>query len=478
MKEKMTDRMSKYAFRLGVLYSLIWFVELLDATMLNLALPSIARAFEVPALDAEWAILSFLLASTVTIFMSAWFGERFDSRRVFIVSQVIYVVSSFACGFAQNLEQLIFFRFIQGAGGGMILPLGMTMVMRVVEKRHRAKLSSSINLVSLMAPAFGPIFAAYILNLLSWPWLFFIKLPLTLLTLLLSILWLKSEPSQRSKSLDWRGAIYATFFLTTLLYVLSEVGTGRVEASTLILLFIFSSIMGVAFIWQQLRVKEPLISLAPFRNSFFAMGNIIQCASNIIILGSMFVTALYLQYGLRIDIVTMGWVMGSVSLGMVSAMPLVSRFYNKIGPLPYVVIGLMILATSMIAMCFLTADTHPVLIAAIIFAEGFGAAISTTANYIAMFSAISSKDTPAASSIYISVKHLSTCLGVALSTMSMSLGMKHFSIASFADVSAENFILPFYYTYVFLALIPFSTLFCCSFLNNKKALSYVVDSSS
>ena len=114
--------------RLAILYGTVWFIDLLDASLLNVALPSIAHAFSVEALHAEWAIIGFLLALTVAIPVSSWLGDNFGNRQIFLWSQGVYTLSSLACGFALSLGFLIGFRVIQGAAGGLLIPVGMTLL--------------------------------------------------------------------------------------------------------------------------------------------------------------------------------------------------------------------------------------------------------------------------------------------------------------------------------------------------------------
>lgn len=170
----------RYGVRLAVLYATIWFVDLLDASLLNVALPAISKSLRIDPTNAEWALIGFLLAIVMGMIVSNPASKNFGIRFVFLGAQWIYVLSSMACGFASNFLQLVIFRIFQGVGAGLAIPLGMNLIMCVMPRNKWAKTGSWMNLFSLLAPAFGPILAGYIITYLNWRWLFFIKLPLSI----------------------------------------------------------------------------------------------------------------------------------------------------------------------------------------------------------------------------------------------------------------------------------------------------------
>ncbi|MFN4174508.1 MAG: MFS transporter, partial [Parachlamydiaceae bacterium] len=151
-----------YGIKIAIIYSLVWFIDLLDASTLNVAIHSIAESFHIESIQAEWALIGFLLAMTLGIGLSSWLANRFGMKKVFILSQVFYLLSSIGCAFAFNIEALILFRIIQGLAAGMAIPLGMSSLMKALPQAKWAKTSAYMNMVTLIAPALGPIFGAYV----------------------------------------------------------------------------------------------------------------------------------------------------------------------------------------------------------------------------------------------------------------------------------------------------------------------------
>ena len=173
------DSSYRYGIRLAVIYALIWFVDLLDASSLNVVLPIISDAFHMDPTDVEWAIVGFLLSMTIAITVSHFLSDKYGTRKIFLLSQVLYIIGSIGCGFSGNLTTLVFFRLWQGFSAGLAIPLGMAVLIRSVSQIHWTLLSTNMNMVTLIAPAIGPLFGGYVTSLLGWRWIFFSKLPLS-----------------------------------------------------------------------------------------------------------------------------------------------------------------------------------------------------------------------------------------------------------------------------------------------------------
>lgn len=461
----------KYGIRLTIIYAFVWFIDLLDASTLNVALPSIAKSFHILATEAEWVIIGFLLAMTLGMSVSNWLGDRFGGRRVFLLSQILYIGSSLGCGASPSIFALIVFRLLQGAAGGLMIPLGMTTLIRTMPKKHWAKTTARMNMVTLLAPAIGPLFAGYVTTWIGWRWLFFIKIPLSILCLFLSFYWVQTSEKEKMDRFDWLGFLTSSLCLTGLLIAFSEVSQPAFNYSLLIGLLILSLVCGVLFIKIERKAKAPLIPLKIFKIPLFSFGNIIQCAANVIFLGSNFLIALYLQKGLHFGIVTTGWVMSAITPGMVFALPLVAKFYNRLGPLPFIIPGLIVLSLCMFAFIFVTPQTTPLVVALLIFCEGAASSAAQTANVTSIFSEIPPKLMGSGSSIYSLFKQISASLGVALSTTILSVGIAAKGLSS---ISSSPELLPiFHLTFFILGVIPLLALVCCRYIDNKKALAHV-----
>jgi EmrB/QacA subfamily drug resistance transporter len=471
----MTQDAVRYGIRLAIIFVGVWFVDLLDASTLNVALSPIALSLGVDPTDAEWAIIGFLLAMTIGMSISSWCGDRFSFRTVFLLAQICYIASSLGCGFSQTIHQLIFFRLIQGCAGGMTIPLAMATLLRTMPPAHWAKTSSNMNMITLLAPALGPLLAGYVTNFMGWRWLFFIKIPLSLLSLTLSFMWMRKTSDRNKARFDWWGFLCSSASLTLLLWVFSELGKQRVNNLMLSGLFLLALLFAILFIMIEKRVAHPLIPLKIFKISLFTFGNIIQSSANVIFLGANFIIALYLQNGLGKDITTTGWIMSAITPGMVLMVPIIGKFYNRLGPLPFIIPGLILLGSSMCAFMFVTPQTPPLLLAVLIFIEGAASVMVQTPNVMTIFSELPHALKSSGSTLYSLFKQISASFGVALSAMILSVGMQIKGIAITDRHLIE--VLPLYRTvFLVLGILPFLALICCRYIDNKKALQRVAAS--
>lgn len=446
-----------YGICLAIIYSLVWFIDLLDASTLNVTLPVIAQYFYVDPTDAEWTIIGFLLSMTIGISISGWLGDNYGTRKIFLLSQLIYIVSSIGCGFSPTLSTLIFFRITQGFAGGMAIPLGMSALMKAMPQAAWAKTSAYMNMVTLIAPALGPVFGAYVTSLWGWPWIFFLKLPLSIICFILSFYWVKKESISEKIKFDWPGFILGGLSLSGILWVFSE--AGRSDSIVLLITAFLSLFLGLLFLKVERKSDKPLIPLAIFKNKNFSFGNLIQSAANTIFLGANFLIALHLQQGLGLDLISTGWIMAAITPGMIIVQPLVGKFYNKIGPLPFIIPGLILLSLSTYAFALTTPQTPAYLLGLLVFCIGAASSITQTANVTSIFSGLPNKYKGAGSSLYALFKQISASFGVALSTMILSIG-----------ISSPNI---FHYCFIILGSIPALALISCRFINNKQALAHL-----
>jgi EmrB/QacA subfamily drug resistance transporter len=467
-----TQNNDLYSIQIACLFACVWFIDLLDSTILNVALPSIASSFRIDPTQAEWAILGFLLTLSASMSISQWISEKYGVRKIFLLSQFVYLISSFLCGTAATLSQLVFFRLVQGFAGGILMPLGMSLLMNTVPQRKWAVFSSRVNMVSLLAPALGPIIAGYVTAMMGWPWLFYLKLPLSALCLFLSFLWVRPDQPISRKNFDWAGFALGTMGITLILFSLSKMGQPGVSNFLSIGLFVFSLLLIAAFVQVEDRIKYPLIPMGIFRIRLYSIGNLIQCSANVIFLGSIFIIGLFLQEGLKYSIVMTGWILSPITIGMFVVLPLVAKFYNRLGPLPFIIPGLALLSCCMFAFCLISPSTHPLWIAAIIFVTGAASSVVQTPNVLSIFSEITNEERTAASAVYALLKQISASIGVALSTMVITIGLVSRQIPSLS--SAPTFaILPlFKIAFIVLGSAPLLALFLCFYIDNKKAIEH------
>src|ERR1700730_5523223 len=171
----------------SVVFVAAMFMSIMDTTIVNVALPTIGRDFSVSPTAVDSVSIAFLVSLAVFIPASGWLGDRFGGKRVLLTAIAVFSVASALCGVASNLGELVVFRVLQGAGGGLLAPVGMAMLFRVFPPAERIRASSILTVPTTFAPALGPIVGGILVTELSWRWIFFVNVPLGLLALPLRV---------------------------------------------------------------------------------------------------------------------------------------------------------------------------------------------------------------------------------------------------------------------------------------------------
>src|SRR6185312_13407019 len=156
----------------GIVFVSAMFMNIMDITIVNVALPTIGRDFHIAPTAVDGIVIAYLVSLAVFIPASGWLGDRFGGKRVLLVAIAVFTIGSVLCGFAQNMTQLVVFRVLQGAGGGMMAPVGMAMLFRVFPPAERVRAAAILTIPTTMAPAIGPVLGGLLVTSLSWRWVF------------------------------------------------------------------------------------------------------------------------------------------------------------------------------------------------------------------------------------------------------------------------------------------------------------------
>ena len=187
--------------------SLALFMEALDTTILNTAIPAMSRSLNVNPIDLKIALISYLLSLAIFIPISGWVADKFGIKRVFISALVLFTLSSFWCGFAHKLFELVIARALQGVGGSMALPVGRLFLVRIFERHEVVNIISRVVMVAALGMMLGPVLGGVITHYISWPWIFWVNIPVGILAIYLACLWLPSIPLEKVPPLDKLGFI-------------------------------------------------------------------------------------------------------------------------------------------------------------------------------------------------------------------------------------------------------------------------------
>ncbi len=253
--------------RLSIVVILGAVMSILDTTIVNVALDTLAREFHTSISTIQWVTTGYLLALAIVIPMSGWTVERFGAKRTWITSLVLFTVGSALCGLAWSSESLIFFRVLQGVGGGMIMPVGQTIMARAAGPQRMGRVMSILGVPTLLAPIIGPVLGGLIIDNASWRWIFYVNVPIGIVAIALSAVFLSPGGRTDAGRFDFLGMALLSPGLALLVYGLSEAGGGSgFGSTTVIACMAIGVVLVAAFVLHAQRVDRPLLDMHLFRD--------------------------------------------------------------------------------------------------------------------------------------------------------------------------------------------------------------------
>lgn len=329
---------------------------ILDSTVVNNAIPKLVEYFDTDLKTIQWTVTGYTLALSAVIPLAGWMTDKFGSKQIFMITIALFTIGSVLCGIAQTPEQLIIYRIIQGLGGGMVGPIGMTMVFKLAPPERRGSVMGVMGIPMLMAPAFGPVLSGWLVDAVSWHWIFIINLPIGIIALILGYKYLPKAGRQAAPHLDIIGMCLAPIAFSMLAYGVTEGGTSWAQTSTIMGLTV-GGIALVLFIIVELRQKQPLLELKVFKSSDFTRSIILTWIVQLALFGAMLIVPLYLQGVMHYTALETGWILMPYALCAGVGMPISGRLFDKIGARPLAFSGLAIVSVSMFILSRISVDT-------------------------------------------------------------------------------------------------------------------------
>src|SRR5262245_23408473 len=247
-------------------------MSILDVTVVNVAINTLAREFKTTLPTIQWVATGYTLALATVIPLTGWAADRFGTKRLYMISIALFACGSALSGLAWSAESLIFFRVLQGFGGGMIMPAGMTILTRAAGTDRVGRVMSIIGVPMLLGPIFGPILGGWLVDDFSWRWIFFINLPIAVVALFLAQRVLPRDVPKHDEELDWLGLVLLSPGLALVIYGLAESGSsGGFGDPKIIVSILIGAAMLLGFGFHALRTRNPLIDLRLFQNRTFAV---------------------------------------------------------------------------------------------------------------------------------------------------------------------------------------------------------------
>jgi len=412
-----TQQSMRKAWLALIIVALGTFMVTLDTTIVNIAIPNIMRYFSISLDTVKWIATAYALTLAAVIPLAGFFEKAFGTKKVFMFALTIFTVGSCLSGFSWSINALIGFRILQAVGGGIIAPLGMSMILDLFPREKRGVAFGVWGVAAMAAPAIGPTLGGFLVDLISWHAIFFINVPIGIVSFVLCIFLLEGTKFKKFERFDIAG--YITFLTSVVMFVfiLGEWSNIDWHQATYPLLCIVVVISFIAFIIFEIRSQNPIINVKLFKNLVFSYSFIVFCIIIISLMGVSYSLPLFLQNVMGKTPMQAGMIMLPASVVMAIFFIIGGRLYDRIGLKPVIIPGFILLALSsvLLALNYTTTVTVTtiILLSCLLYIS-----LSLINMPIATYtlSTVSQEDNAAASSLFNINKQVMTALGVTIVT--------------------------------------------------------------
>lgn len=413
--------MNKWLVALTVMLPTL--IEIVDISIVNVALDHIRGSLSAGIDESTWTITSYLVSNAVIIPMTGWLSRFFGRKRYLIISIVLFTVSSFFCGSAWNLQSLIVFRILQGIGGGALQPISQSILLETFPPRQHGMAMAIFGIGIMFGPIIGPLIGGWITDNWSWHWIFFINIPIGVISVILTMMFITDPPymTRARVKIDYWGLALLVIGLGCLQVVLDKGQQENWFDSTFIIwLSIISLVSLISFIFAELTAEHPVVNLRAFRNVTFSTGNIIMFLGFFNLFASIVLLPIYLQTLMGYTAFLSGLVLGPGGIATMIAMPIAGNLVNRINPKYLLSFGIVVnaYATYLMSQFNLSADFSTVIWPRIILGVGMGFFFIPLTTMT--MSGIKREDMGNASAIYNLLRNLGGSFGVAFVTTVLS----------------------------------------------------------
>lgn len=422
----MTQTQTKQKWVLPILIALIGgFMSILDSSIVNVAISKMMEVYNTTASQIEWVVTVYMLALGVVIPFSGWAGDKFGYKKLYIFALSMFTFGSLLCTISWSVNTLIISRVIQALGGGLLMPTMMTMVKKIVPKGNFGTAMGIVGVALLIAPALGPTIGGYLVEYVNWKWIFTINIPIGIIGIVLSVFLLPKFEKLEVEKLDVGGAITAVIMLFSLLLALSKGSDWGWTSGKTIALLLISLTSLVIFLFLELRLKNPLLNLRVFKNRNFTSANITTFITTVGLFSGIFFIPLFLQNIKGLGALDTGLIMlpGALVSGLL--MPVIGKLYDKTGPKPLAIFGIITLSYTTYLLHGIDVTTSNSKIVYWMILRGISMAFAAVSAQAASLDSVTNSEVGDATAISNIISRVSGSLGIAALTSILTSRVTH-----------------------------------------------------
>jgi DHA2 family multidrug resistance protein len=316
-------------------------LELIDTTIVNVALPDIMGNLGATLEDAGWIVTGYAVANVIVLPMSGWLGDRFGRKNYFITSIIIFTIASWLCGHAGSLSELVAYRLLQGLAGGGLLSTAQAILMETWPREEIGMATALFGMGAVVGPTVGPTIGGYIVKHFTWPWIFYVNLPIGAIAAFCVSIFVRESPRYaKGKPIDWWGIVLLAIGVGSLQVVLEKGESEDWFAKPYITILTFTTIVSaIAFIWRELSTDHPVVNFQILKKRSFAVGILTSFILGFALYGSVFIFPVFCQNLLHFDAQQTGLILFPGGLATIMMMPFVGQMLKRKVPAQFMATG-------------------------------------------------------------------------------------------------------------------------------------------
>ncbi len=398
-------------------------IEIIDTSVVNVSLDHIRGSLSAGYDEATWTITAYLVSNAIVIPMAGWLARLIGRKNYQVASIALFTFSSFMCGSSWSLASLVFFRVLQGIGGGGLVPISQSILLESFPREKHGQAMAIFGLGAMLGPIVGPLLGGWITDTLTWRWIFYINIPIGVIAIIMNVLIIQDPPyMQRQKmKIDYWGLLFLSVGLGSLQFVLDKGENEDWFGSNVIVMFaIISAVCLIFLVVNEYYSEHPIVNLKIFRDRTFTSGATVMFFVFLNLFGSIVLLPIFLQSLMGYTSFDAGLVLGPGGAATILAMPIVGKYVGRINPKRFLVAGIAIcsLSTYLMSQFNLTTDFWTFVWPRVFL--GFGMGMTFIPLTTLTLSHIPKEQMTEATSLYNLLRNLGGSVGIAFTTTMLS----------------------------------------------------------
>ncbi|MDU1890482.1 MAG: DHA2 family efflux MFS transporter permease subunit [Dysgonomonas sp.] len=440
----------------SLIVAIAFFMQNLDTTAVNTAIPAMARSFNTDVIHLSAGVTSYLIALAIFIPVSGWIADRFGTRKVFCCAIVFFILASTLCGFSQSLTQFIIFRVMQGMAGAMMTPVGRLAVLKVTPKENLVTAMAYITWPALVAPILGPLVGGYLTTYLSWNWIFFLNIPISIVCVFLAWHYIPNEKDENKlkSRFDFVGFVLSGLALAGFMFGVELLSRKEVPYYVSGIIIIVSLGLLAFNIRYSRHISNPLIDYSVIRIPTYKVTIFTGSLSRMVIGVTPYLVPLMFQEGFGLNPFESGTLFLATMAGNLAMKPAtiwVMRHYNFRTVL---IVNGFLVALFTFFTALLLPQTSTILIVVVMFLSGMFRSMQFSAITTLAFADIPQPQMTAANTLYSTVQQMSTGMGIAMGAVFL-----RFSSMINGESGAKYSVSDFHLSFIFVAILGVISLY-------------------